>query len=451
MGFGEELGDTNSIRQDAKAIIDIQEDVPFHMQHTEIQASIGYWSLIRRNSNYRSLWIGEIISLFGDWFNLLASAALVSNLTQSGLAVGGLFVIRMLAPFLISPLAGVAADRYSRKMLLVISDLSRALVVIGFLFVREPQHVWLLYVLTAVQLGISGLFFPARNAILPDIVTRGELGAANALSSATWSVMLALGSAIGGIVAGEWGIYPAFVIDSLTFLLSAVFISQISYQSDQPLPGVGTSVSGVFQQYIDGLAYLKHHVDVLAISLNKAAVSLTMNGVFQVIQVVLAEQVFVIGEGGSTSLGLMYAVAGLGTGMGPIMARRYTGDRNPSLRWALVAAYALMIFGLVISAPLNNFALLLLGIFLRSFGSGINWVFSTQLLLHKVPDYVRGRVFSTEFALFTLANAISAAAGGWLLDNTAIDLVTMMWLMVGFTIIPAVLWTLWIGLKNRDE
>src|SRR3990172_12911777 len=86
---------------------------------------VGYLALVRSNANYRSLWIGEIISLFGDWFNLIASAALVSSLTSSGLAVGGLFVVRMLAPFIISPLAGAFADRYNRKRLLIISDLTR--------------------------------------------------------------------------------------------------------------------------------------------------------------------------------------------------------------------------------------------------------------------------------------------------------------------------------------
>ncbi|MEP7357495.1 MAG: MFS transporter, partial [Anaerolineales bacterium] len=159
---------------------------------------IGYVTLVRGNANYRNIWFGEIVSLFGDWFNLIASAALISRLTGSGVAVGGLFVVRMLAPFLISPLAGVWADRYNRRKLLLATDLSRAVIVLGFLLVRQPSQVWMLYVLTALQLGISGIFFPARNAILPDITTPAEMGAANALSSATWSVMLSLGAAIGG-------------------------------------------------------------------------------------------------------------------------------------------------------------------------------------------------------------------------------------------------------------
>jgi len=156
-------------------------------------APIGYGELIRGNTNFRFLWFGQIVSLLGDWFNLIASASLVAMLTQSGFAVGGLFVIRMLAPFLVSPIAGVLADRYNRKHILITTDITRAITVFGFLLVRDASHIWLLYTLTVIQLGISGFFFPTRTAILPDLVPPSGIGAANAISSATWSVMLALG------------------------------------------------------------------------------------------------------------------------------------------------------------------------------------------------------------------------------------------------------------------
>ena len=416
---------------------------------TELKPT-GYFELVRINPNYRKLWLGEIISLFGDWFNLIASASLISQLTQSGTAVGSLFVIRMLAPFLISPLAGVAADRYNRKHLLIITDIARFIVVLGFLLVRTPDQVWLLYTLTAIQLGISGVFSPARNAILPDIVSRSELGAANALSSTTWSVMLALGAAIGGLVAGQWGIYPAFVIDAFTFLLSAVIIYGITYTHISTLDEAGKTIAGGLKQYLAGLTYLREHRDIFFIALNKGALALTMNGIFQVLQVTLAEKVFVIGEGGGTSLGLMYAVAGVGTGVGPILARRFTGDNDRALRRALSVSYFISIVGLLFIARLTSFEIVLFGTFLRSFGGGINWVFSTQLLLQLLPDRVRGRVFSTEFAIFTLANAVGTGVGGWLMDLTGIGIgPTMLWLS-GLTLIPTLLWMVWVSVGKPD-
>jgi len=415
-----------------------------------VSEPVGYLALLRRNRNYRYLWSGQVVSLLGDWFNLIASASLVAELTQSGVAVGGLFVIRMLAQFLATPFAGVAADRYNRKHILIAADLIRALTVTGFLLVREPGQVWLLYVLTAIQLAVSGFFFPARNAILPDIVSRRELGAANALSSATWSVMLAFGAAVGGLVAGQWGAQPAFVIDALTFLLSALLISRIVYQHDASLGG-DRSVSTAIRQYVDGLRYLGRHKDTLAIALNKGAFALFVAGGFQVVQVAVAESTFVYGEGGGTGLGLIYAFMGIGTGLGPIVARHFTGDRDRPLRIAIGLSYLIAAIGLVMMAPLSGFGLFLVATILRGAGGGIGWVFATQLLLHILPDHVRGRVFATEFALFTLMNAAGAAAAGWTLDNTNLGLSGMIWIMAVLIIVPGILWALWNVYRARRQ
>jgi predicted MFS family arabinose efflux permease len=320
--------------------------------------------------------------------------------------------------------------------------------------VQTAEQVWLLYVLTAIQLAFSGVFFPARNAIIPNIVSRSELGAANAISTTTWSVMLSLGAAIGGLVAGQWGNYPAFVVDSISFFLSAYFISHVQYtheadESSEPAEA-GGQIAAAFRQYVDGLKYLKDHKDIFAITLHKSAVSLLANGAFQVIQVTLAQQVFVMGENGSTSLGLMYAVAGIGTGVGPILARVFTGDRDRPLRHAITIAYLLAVIGLALTAPLTSFTLVLVGTFIRMLGGGINWTFSTQLLLEWVPDKVRGRVFSSEFAMFTLANAISSATGGWLLDNTDLGISGIVWWMTGLMIVPGILWFAWTTFGNTN-
>ncbi len=191
------------------------------------QPAFGYGALLKENRNYRFLWFGQIVSLLGDWFNLVASASLVGLLTQSGLAVGSVFVVRMLAPFVVNPIAGVVADRYSRKRILITADLLRAASVLCFLFVRDAGDIWLLYALIALQMALSGFFDPAHTSILPDVAGPEQLGAANAVSSATWSVMLALGAALGGLFSGTFGMYPAFVLDAFTFLLSAALLAQI--------------------------------------------------------------------------------------------------------------------------------------------------------------------------------------------------------------------------------
>lgn len=415
---------------------------------TTIERPMGYRELIGKNRDFRLLWIGQIISLLGDWFDLIASAALVAQLTGSGLAVGSLFVVRMLAPFVMTPFAGVVADRYNRKYILITSDLLRALTVICFLFVRQPKDVWLLYTLSALQLGLSAFYFPARNAIIPDVVPPRGIGVANTISSTTWSTMLALGAALGGLASGSWGIYPAFVIDSVSFLISAWCVSLILPQRAPELAAAEKTISAAMRQYVEGLRYLGQHRDTLVVALQKAANSLVMSAGFQVIQVAIAQRIYVIGHEGGISLGLMFGVSGVGTALGPILARYFTGDANRPMRRAIALGYVIGGIGLAISAPLWSFGILLFGTLMRGLGGSIIWVFSTQLLLQSLPGQVRGRIFATEFALFSLTSAIGSALAGAGLDSR-LGISGTIWAMAFGCIVPMLFWVWWIAEKRE--
>ena len=411
------------------------------------ETAVSYTGLLRNNRNFRFLWFGQIVSLLGDWFNLVASAALVGLLTQSGLAVGSLFVVRMLAPFLVSPIAGVVADRYNRKYVLIAADLIRAVVVLAFLLVRDSGDVWILYTLTAVLMAMSGFFDPAHTAILPDIANRSELGAVNALSSATWSVMLALGAALGGLFSGTFGMYPAFVLDTFTFLLSAALLAQIRMPAKLASIAADKAVAAAVGQYLRGLRYLRSHLDVLAVALQKAIMALFLSTAFLVIQVAIAQQVFSVGQGGGISLGFMFGLTGVGSGLGPIVARRLTGDDPRSLKEAIAYGYLIAIAGIVVTAPLLSLETVLLGSLVRSIGCGIIWVFSTHLLLQMAPDEVRGRVFASDFMFFYLGSAVASSVVGAVLD-TSLPISTLIWILAAISVVPAVLWTLWVT-KSR--
>lgn len=411
--------------------------------------TVGYLDLLRNNKAFRHLWAGQIVSLLGDWFNLIASASLIATLTQSGAAVGGLFVVKMLAPFLMSPFAGVLADRYNRKYIVMATDISRGLIVMGFIFVREPDQVWIIYVLTAIQSALQGIFFPAWNSILPDITEKEELGAANALSSATWSVMLAFGAALGGFVSGIIGVYPAFIIDGLTFFVSVAIISRMPYTSTLDSSSDKSVMAGL-RQYVDGLNYLRHHVDTLAIALHKGMIGLLIVGVFQVVQVAIAERYFRIGEGGSISLGIIYVAVGIGTGIGPIIARWWAKDNDFRLRVVIALSYICTMVGFLITATLASLEVVFIGAMLRGIGGGIIWVLGTQLLLQIVPNNVRGRVFSTEFAFNTIMTATSSGTVGVIVDGTLGVQGALIISAIGM-IVPFILWSLWIMYGKRDK
>ncbi|HUF40107.1 MAG TPA: MFS transporter [Anaerolineales bacterium] len=409
----------------------------------------GYIQLVRENADFRNLWLGQIVSLAGDWFNLIASSALIAQLTGSGVAVGLLVVVRMLAQFVTGPIGGMLADRYNRKTLLIATDLLRGVVVFGFLLVDGVEDVWLLYALTAVQLGLSGVFNPTKDAILPDVARPEELGAANALNATTWSTMLAVGAALGGLVAGEWGLRPAFIIDALSFFYSAVLIRRVRYNFTI-VPRVPMTAAAVFREYFAGFGYLRRHADILLIATQKAAQALAVSAGFQIIQVELASKVFVYGDGGSTGLGWMYAVVGLGTGAGPLLARALTGDRPRELRRAIGWSYLVTAAGLLVAAPLASFAIVLFGTFLRGFGVAVAWVFSTTLLLQKLPNEVRGKVIGAEYALFTLMSALGAPVAGWVLDHTANGVPRLLYGMTGLVVVFGLVWAVW-GIRRNHE
>lgn len=379
-----------------------------------------YLNLLRQNRNFRYLWWGTLVSLLGDWFNLIASAALITELTNSGVAISSLFLVRFIPLFLFSPIAGIVADRFSRKRILITADLLRAVTVLAFLFIRSPEQVWILYALTAVQFALSALFTPARTAMLATIVKADDLITANALDSFTWSTMLALGAFAGGVVAAFFGVQTAFIADAGTFLLSAWFIGQIALprkENAAPLPKTG------WLDFVAGFRYLWQHHFLLAIALVKAAGSLAW-GSINVLEITYARQIFPLDtpllpveDSGTATLGLIYVVSGLGTGLGPLFMRQKLGDRFGRLLGGIAIGFALMAVGICSLAIAPTLMLFLLATFVRTVGTGTLWVFSAALLQIMLPDQIRGRVFAFEFALLTLTQSFSIAGAGFALDN----------------------------------
>ncbi len=406
-----------------------------------------YIALLRNNADYRNLWLGSVVSQLGDWFNLIASAALVANLTGTGTAISYLFLVRFVPLFLFSPLAGVLADRYDRRHILILSDLLRAITVLAFLLIREPGQLWLLYVLTFLQFALSAIFTPARTAVLANVVRPEELVPANALDSFTWSTMFFLGALLGGIVAAVLGIAQAFVLDALTFILSAVFISRIA----GPIRAQTevTSRGGWFD-FLEGLRYLRGEHFIFGVSLVKAGGSLAW-GAINVLEVTYATEVFTLElpaasasleiDSSTATLGFIYALSGLGTGLGPLLLRHWLGDAPLRLRWAISFGFGLLALGIFVLSIAPTLGIFGLGTLVRTVGSGTIWVFSAALLQMIVPDRYRGRVFAFEFAALTLTQSISIFWAGYAQDVIGLDVRQVTFSMA---IVASVMGLMWL-------
>src|SRR5882757_553613 len=177
-----------------------------------------YWRLLKSNHNYRLLWTAQLISEIGDWLYMVSIYSLLLELTGSAKIVAFAFVLQVLPQTFVSPAAGVINDRLSRQKVMIFTDWCRALIVFLMVFVRTREMLWFLYVLLVVETILWALFEPARTSVIPNITKGPETLVANALSSTTWSFTLAVGSAVGGVLAVAFGRETVFVLDALSFI-----------------------------------------------------------------------------------------------------------------------------------------------------------------------------------------------------------------------------------------
>ncbi|NJO85099.1 MAG: MFS transporter [Blastochloris sp.] len=273
------------------------------------------------------------------------------------------------------------------------------------------------------------LFEPARSAIIPNVVTREELVAANGLSSTTWSAMLAIGAALGGLVAGTLGVQAAFIIDAGSFLLSAWLIGTTPVSETHHLSQPdGEPPAATIEALGQGVRYLLTTRDIIWYAAAKGMWNL--GGGVLVLFTLFGQQVYPLGENGAISIGLLYAARGIGTGIGPLLALAIWGGAVPVMRRALGLSYFLSTAGYLLFSGTDVFLVALLLVMLAHMGGSVNWVYSTALLQIEVPDALRGRIFSIEYALLMFVTALSSYFTGLASDAG----LSLQWLAVALSL-----------------
>ena len=405
------------------------------------QRSTGYIHLLKTNRPFRHLWYGQVVSELGDWLNSIAIYMLVLKLSGTGTAMATVMMAKLLPIFFVSPLAGVLIDRMDRKVIMITSDMLRFVVVLGFLLVDDAGDLWLLYSLAVVEIALAGFFEPARSAIIPSLTPREDLVIANALSGSTWSVMLAVGAALGGVLVSLFGIKTAFVIDAFTFLLSAWFIARIQYpKGTLAKEKAERSDASGFKSLVDGMRYLIAQPMILVLALMKSGLAVA-GGVMTLIPL-YANKMFASASGSAISMaiGAMYSARGLGAALGPILVKKFFGDSTRVLQLSILIGFFLGSLSYFFFALSHSLWSASLSIALATFFGSIIWVFSSALIHLEADGRYLGRVFSTEMALLTLVMGLSNWSTGFAMDTLDLTIhETGMW-MAGLFVIPGVLW-----------
>lgn len=409
---------------------------------------IGYFELLRENTSFRRLWTGTVISLFGDWFNTIALYSLILTLSGSEFALGAVFITKMLPWALASPVAGILADRFNRRRLMIISDLLRAVVVLGFLVVDEPSEVILIYLLTTAQVVLGSVFQPAKSASVPNIVKREHLVTANTIMAATWSVLLAIGAAAGGFAVEYLGLKAVFIMDSLSYVVSAWFIyrtviPQFTYVSSET-----SLLRSAHQEVMDGLRHIRRHPAIRRMATTKAVWAMG-GGALVFLLALLGESVNP--GAASVSIGILFAARGVGTGIGPMAVRAWFRDERT---WPPVIGTCIILTGMGyivagwMAAVFTASFIVAIPVMLAHTAGGANWVFSTVMLQQRVVDQYRGRVFATEWLLVMGMESISIFIASLILE---LELLSLVQVVVVFGIVSILSGAGWLYLVVPAE
>ena len=383
-----------------------------------------YLTLLRRNRNYRLLWLAQIVSELGDWFYALAVYNLLLDLTGSkAQAVGLAVVLQVLPSTFAAPTAGVLNDRISRKRIMIGADLMRCFIVLGMLLVRTPSMVWLVYPLLLVETIGAAFFEPAHSSVIPNIVPENQVLAANALASITWSFCLAAGASLGGIAAVWLGRDAVFILNAFSFLLSAWLIRRMNFAEPHAAgrPPLHARELVDFTPVLEGARYIRRHPRLFATVFVKGGIGLL--GANNVLLPILGERVFPVKLAGLDhsraallGMSMLMGARGIGAILGPLIGGRWAGESHSRLRTGILAGFVIAAAGYICLGTSTSLVIAICAVAAAHAGSSTNWVFSSTLLQTYTEDRFRGRVFSADFGICMLAISVSSYLAGVALD-----------------------------------
>ena len=371
------------------------------------------WQLLRSNRDVRSLFVAQVVSYAGDWFAYVAFIGVVQDISDRPILVTLVYVAQTLPAFLMTPIAGPTADRFDRKRIIAIVSLVQAVAALGLLAVDSVGTLWIGYLGLCVISALGSFVAPSAQAALPNLA-RGpdELARASVLFGSLWGAMLAIGAAIGGVVAGVFGRDVSFLANAGSFVVAAVVIATVRRPMQAPRDERTTRAR--MRPIADmGEALGEARRDPVLLSLIASKATFAMGaGIIGLLAVLVTEEL----DGGDTETGLMIAARGLGVALGPLIAGRFTG--SSLARVLVVCGWAGVTFGvcyLALSAA-PFFAVALVLVLLAHLGGGAQWTLSSYGLQARAPDHVRGRIIAGDFGIVTLIITLSSLAAGLIAD-----------------------------------
>jgi MFS family permease len=385
--------------------------------------SLTYGQLLRQNRPFRNLLAGQVISELGNWFNFIASLGLVRLVSDASPIVAGVLFACRLIPFAFaSPIAGTFVDRFSRRQVMIATDLARVVLALMFLLVSSKDDLWIAYLAT-VLLSVFGAFFEgAKNAATPNLTGKEGLLAGTALMFSTRFLLMAIGSALGGWAAAMFGYKIAFLINAVSFLASAYsvwLVPEAATRDEATAERMTTKEmrEPFLDELRDGLRYtVKNHFAATILIMN--VIWATGGGAINIIFERLGGTYFAAKEGWNSDIAvaLMWSASGLGLTVGMLVAHRTSAILDRRRAHTFFIGATLIIHGVIfaIGGMMPTLLLFTIVTFVSRSIIGVEYAVQETLFQRSLPDHIRGRISTldrgAELTMFGISSLVAGEA-----------------------------------------
>lgn len=424
---------------------------------TPATPGISYLEFLRTNRNYRWFITSYLITHFGEWLTYIASIDFIETVqetrhgTKSRLTISILILVRLVPNIVMSAPGGTLADSMDRRHILIALDICGALCAGLFVLALEYESLPLLYLATAFQQCIAGLYAPSHSAIIPQLVeSDAQLKKATTLEGVTWSAMQAFGAAASGWMVDAIGIELCFVVDGLSYAISALFLAFVKgsfkvneREVDKTNESGSDMHQGPWSMLLEGYHYVKGSY-FAALVLLKGTAALGF-GACDILNVAFSEQ----SEGddeilysSNRKLGILFSLVGVGCLLGPLTAEPWVHVERPkTLQVSCIVGFILSTIGYFGWASIHHFWSICLFTLLRAAGSSNIWIHSTLLLQKFAPEQMLGRVLAADYAIALIGEASAAFLCGYFMDHhTSWTPFDMSWVLAVLTSAISIMW-----------
>ncbi len=402
---------------------------------------------VLRRRDFALLWFSGLISVAGDWVLMTALPYYVYVRTGSTIATAGMTAAELAPAIVLTSVAGVFADRWNRKRMLVIAALSQAVAVLVLLLVRDDGMLWLVYVVAVAQSSISAFSMPAEAALLPTLVPREEFVQANAMNALNNRLGRLSGVPLGAALLGWFGLDAVVLVDAATFLVAAALVAPIVVPApaepadqDESVAEVAheaeSALASFWREWREGLHVVRDDRTIAVLFLVFGL--MTFGGtMIDPLFVPWIRDVLDEGVGVVAVLSMTHSLAGI---VGSLLVGRYGGRLAPRqlIGWPSILAGIWLLIQ-------YNVAVLWVAVVLTCIG-GMTSVASSvgveTLAQERVPEQLRGRVFGSLQGTIWLLSLLGAVVGGVLGDLVgilpALDLAASLVLVSGVVVLIAI-------------